>query len=158
MGTTIAAFMPVYLWTFPTHYFCMTFTKKIKKPLILLHFFDTIFFIQTDGEDLLRLFQHFARSTVNMKSVIKFELSQSSKLINFLEVCITLNQQTLSTTVFSKPTDTPIYLNPKFCHPNHTIKNIPKSQFLRLHKICSNKSDYIRKNNEYLNKITMVLN
>ena len=86
-----------------------------------------------------------------MKSVIKFEISQSSKIINFLEVCITLNQQTLSTTVFSKPTETPIYLNPKFCHPNHAIKNIPKSQFLRLHKICSNTSDYTRKNNEYLN-------
>ena len=88
---------------------------------------------------------------MNMRSVIKFEIPQSSKIINFLDVCITLNQRTLTTTVFSKPTDTPIYLNPKFCYPDHIIKSIPKSQFLRLHKICSNTSHNIRKNNEYLN-------
>ena len=86
-----------------------------------------------------------------MKSVIKFEISQSSKTINFLNVCITLNQQTLSTTVFSKPTGAHIYLNPKSCHPEHMIRNIPKSQFLRFRKICSDISDYIKKSNEYLN-------
>ena len=40
----------------------------------------------------------------------------------------------------------------KSCHPEH-IKNLPKSQFLRLYKICSDTSDYIKKINEYLNFI-----
>ena len=31
------------------------------------------------------------------------------------------------------------------------IRIIPKSQFLRLRKICPNTSDYIKKSNEYLN-------
>ena len=31
------------------------------------------------------------------------------------------------------------------------IRNIPKSQFLRLRKVCSDTSDYIKKSNEYLN-------
>ena len=31
------------------------------------------------------------------------------------------------------------------------IRNIPKSQFLSLRKICPDTSDYIKKNNEYLN-------
>ena len=31
------------------------------------------------------------------------------------------------------------------------IRNIPKSQFLRFRKICSNTSDYIKKSNEYSN-------
>ena len=31
------------------------------------------------------------------------------------------------------------------------IKNIPKSQFLRLRKICSDTSDYMKKSYEYLN-------
>ena len=66
-------------------------------------------------------------------------------------VCITLNQQTLSTTVFSKPTDAHIYLNPKSCHPEHMIRNIPKSQFLSLREICSGTSAYIKESNEYLN-------
>ena len=86
-----------------------------------------------------------------MKSAIKIKISQSTKTINFVDVCITLNQQTLSPTVFSKPTDAHIYLNPKPCPPENMIRNIPKSQFLRLRKICSDTSDYIKKSNEYLN-------
>ena len=108
----------------------------------------------TDGEDSLKGFLAFCQKyieTKNMKSAIKFEISQSTKTISFLDVCITLNQQTLSTTVFSKPADAHIYLNPKSCHPEHMIRNIPKSQFLRLRKICSDTSDYIKKSNEYLN-------
>ena len=92
-------------------------------------FIDDIFFIWTDGEDSLKEFLAFCQEyskTKNMKSVIKFEISHSIKTINFLDVCITLNQQTLSTTVFSKPTDAHMYLNPKCCHPEH-ISNIPKS-------------------------------
>ena len=61
--------------------------------------------------------------------------------------------QTLYTTVFSKPTYAYIYLNPKSSHPEHMIRNIPKSQFLRHHKICSDTSDYIKKSNEYLDVI-----
>ena len=141
------------------------YKKTGKKPLIWLRFIDDIFFIWTDGVDSLKEFLAFCQKyskTKNMKSAIKFEISQSTKSINFLNVCITLNQQTLSTTVFSKPTDAPIYLNPKSYHPEHMIRNIPKSQFLRFRKICSYTSDYIKKSNEYLNflkvKVTMARN
>ena len=82
-----------------------------------------------------------------IQPAIKFEISQSTKITNSLDVCIALNQQTLYITVFSKP----IYLNPKSCHPDYMIRNIPKSQFLRFRKICSNTSDYIKKSNEYSN-------
>ena len=119
-----------------------------------LRFIDDIFFIWTDGEDSLKEFLALCQKyseTKNMKSVIKFEISPSTKTINYLDVCITLYQQTLSTTVFSKPTDAYIYLNPKSCHPEHIIRNIAESQFLRLRKICSDTSDYIRKSNEYFN-------
>ena len=78
---------------------------------------------------------------------MKFEISQSNKIINFLDVCITLNQQTLFTTVFSKPKNAHIYFNPKSCHSEHMIRNISKLQFLRLRKICSDTSGYIKKSN-----------
>ena len=73
---------------------------------------------------------------ISTKSI---NLSQSTKSINSLDVSITLSQQTLSTTVSSKPTDAHIYLNPKLCYPEHMVKNIPKSQFPSLHKTCSDK-------------------
>ena len=101
--------------------------KTGKKNLIWLRFIDYIFCVWTDGEDSLKKFSAFFKKhseTKNMKSVIKFEISQSTKTNSFLHVCITLNSQTLSTTVFSKPTDAHIYLNPKSCHPEHMIKNI----------------------------------
>lgn len=82
-----------------------------------------------------------------MKSALKFEISQSIKTISFLD--ITLNQQTLSATVFAKPTNAYAYCNPKSCHHEHMTTNIPKLQFLRLRKICSDALDYIKKSNEY---------
>ena len=80
-----------------------------------------------------------------------WNISQSTKTTNFLDACITVNHQTLSTTIFSKPTDAHIYLIPKSWHTEHMMRNIRKSQFLRLRKICSNTSDYIKKSNKYLN-------
>ena len=123
--------------------------------------FPTLFIYKTRVQQLvfkwLLIMQSYLRTclkyseTKNMKSVIKFKISQYAKTINFLDVCITLNQQNLFITVFSKPTDAHIYLNPKSCHPEHMIRNIPKSQFLRLRKICFDTSDYIKKSNDNLN-------
>ena len=128
--------------------FLQNTSGQLLLPFIWLPFIDDVFFIWTDGEDLLKKFLAFCEKyseTNNMKSVIKFKISQSTKTINFLDIYITLNQQALSTTVFSKPTGAHIYLNPKSCRPEHMIRNIPKSQFLRLRKICSDTSDYIKK-------------
>ena len=107
----------------------MTFTKKIQ-----LRFINDIFFIWTDGENSLKEFLVFCQKyseTKNMKSVIKFEISQSIKTINFLDINTTLNQQILSATVFSKPKDAHINLNPKSCYPEHLIRDIFKRFFFR---------------------------
>ena len=147
MGTPMAAnYANLIMDMFETSLLNDFHKKTGKKRLIWLCFIDAIFFIWTDDEDSLKEFLAFWQKyseTKNMKSVKKFEISQSTKTINFLDVCLTLNQQTLSTTIFPKPTDTHICLNPKSCLPEHLIGNIPKSQFVRLHKICSHTSPYI---------------
>ena len=77
-----------------------------REPLIWLRFIDDIFFIRTDGEDSLKEFLAFCQKyseTKNMKSVIRFEMSQSTKTTNFLDVCITLNQQTFLPPSFQNP-------------------------------------------------------
>ena len=128
MGTPVAAnYADLFMNMFETSFLNDSHKKTGKKHLIWLRFIDDIFFIWTNVEDSLEKFLAFCQKyseTKNMKSVIKFEISQSTKTVNFLDVCITLNQQTLSTTVFSKPTDAHIYLNPKSCHPEHMIRNI----------------------------------
>ena len=125
MGTPMAAnYANLFMDMLETSLLNDFHKKTGKKPLIWLRFIDDIFFIWTDGEDSLKEFLAFCQEyseIKNMKSVIKFEISRSTKTINFLDACITLNQQTLSTTVFSKPTYAHIYLNPKSCHLEHMI-------------------------------------
>ena len=95
MGTPMAANYANLFMDMFEHHFLMTSTKKTgKKPLIWLRFIDDIFFIWTDGEDSLKEFLAFClkySETKNMESALKFEISQSTKTINFLDVCITLN-------------------------------------------------------------------
>ena len=84
-----------------------------------------------------------------MKSNIKFTFDQSTEEVNFLDVCVKINSGVISTTVFSKPTDSHLYLNSNSNHPRHVIRNISKSQFLRLRRICSNHSDFVAKSSTY---------
>ena len=84
-----------------------------------------------------------------MKSDIQFTFDQSTEQVNFLDVCVKLRDGDITTTVYSKPTDSHLYLNSNSNHPRHVIRNIPKSQFLRLKRICSNPTDFISKSSTY---------
>ena len=85
-----------------------------------------------------------------MKSKIKFDINQSTKSVQFLDVEVSLQHGKIVTTVYSKPTDSHVYLDVTSCHPLHVIKNIPKGQFQRLRRICSNSIDFIEKCNRYI--------
>ena len=95
MGTPIATnYANLFMDMFETSLLNDFHKKTGKKPLIWLRFIDDIFFIWTDGEDSLMEFLVFClkySETKNMKSALKSEISQSTKTINFLDVCITLN-------------------------------------------------------------------
>ena len=60
-----------------------------------------------------------------------------------------LKGKSLETSLFSKPTDAHMYLNTSSNHPKHVIKNIPRGQFIRIRRICSELSEY-RKNSQIL--------
>ena len=129
------------------------YQKTKRKPLIWLRFIDDIFFIWPHGHETLNDFLDFAQnysSSKRMKSKIKFEIHQSTESVNFLDVNITLTNGRLSTSLYSKPTDSHLYLDNSSCHPEHVIKNIPKGQFLRLRRICSDTTDFIRECNRYI--------
>ena len=119
--------------------------KEGIRPLVWFRYIDDIFFIWTDGPDKLLDFikhaQNFSEST-NMKSKIKFDVNQSTEKVNFLDVTVKLQQGVLATSLYSKPTDAHMYLNTSSNHPKHVIKNIPKGQFIRIRRICSNLNDY----------------
>ena len=78
-----------------------------------------------------------------MKSNIKFTYNISEKAVNFLDTIIVLEQNgDLTTTLFSKPTASHLYLHSSSFHPPHLIKSLPKSQFIRIRRICTHKRDY----------------
>ena len=74
------------------------------------------------------------------KFKIEFEIHLSTNEVHFLDVTASLNHEKLRTTLFIKHTDSYFYLNNSSCHPAHVLKNIPKGQFIRFQRICSQKS------------------
>ena len=77
-----------------------------------------------------------------MKSKIKFECNISKESVNFLDVKVRICNKNIKTSVYSKPTDAHLYLNRRSCHPNHVIQNLPKGQFIRVRRICSDISEF----------------
>ena len=57
----------------------------------------------------------------------------------------------MSTTLFTKPTASYQYLRAKSSHPFHTMKALPKSQFVRIRRICTFTSDYWKCANIFMN-------
>ena len=79
-----------------------------------------------------------------MKSIIKFEVYKSNSEVNFLDVSIKLLDGSLSTSLFCKATDAHLYLNYSSNHPKHVLNDIPKGQFIRIRRICSDVDAYNR--------------
>ena len=78
-----------------------------------------------------------------MRKLIKFEVNTSTTMVIFLDVSVTLKDGTLKTKLYTKPTDAFLYLHKSLNHPNHVINIIPKGQFIRIRRICSEKEDYV---------------
>ena len=55
---------------------------------------------------------------------------------------VTLNGEKLCTPVFSKPVDTHTYLHATSFHARSTIISLPKTQFIRIRRLCTCLSDY----------------
>ena len=107
----------------------------------------TFFFIWTHGADKLNDFIQFAQNFSDsnaMKSKIKFEVNQSTEFVNFLDVSVSFKKGVLKTSLHSKPTDAFLYINKASNHPKHVLDNIPKGQYIRIRRICSDREDYLR--------------
>ena len=111
-----------------------------------MKYIDDIFFIWTHDDKSLNSFLKFADEYTHlngMKSKIKFETNISKESVNFLDVTISITKNNIiSTSVYHKPTDAHLYLNAQSCHPTHVIRNIPKGQFIRIRRICSDSDEY----------------
>ena len=75
--------------------------------------------------------------------MFKFTHESSTTSISFLDTLVCKNNQDiLYTNLYTKPTDSHMYLHYTSSHPKHCKTGLPYSQFLRLRRICSHDSDF----------------
>ena len=71
-------------------------------------------------------------------------ISDTERITNTLRI----TDDHISTTIYYKDTDTHTYLHHQSSHPSHCKKGLPRSQLLRLRRLCSEDSDFLEKGGE----------
>ena len=115
------------------------------RPALWLRFIDDIFFIWDNDEISLQSFLKFCDSystNKKMKSTINFTFNYSKQEVIFLDTKISFQHNVLVSQLYSKPTSAHQYLQRNSFHPLSLLKSIPKSQFIRIRRICTHLSDY----------------
>jgi len=109
------------------------------KPLLYTRYLDDVFFLWPGDVESLKDFERFLN---NLIPDIKITLECSDKEIPFLDTLIFIQDSTLQTRTFFKPTDTHQLLHTDSFHPKHTFEGLLKSQLIRFKRLSSNKMDY----------------
>ena len=104
------------------------------KPWVWWRYIDDIFLVWEHGEEKLLEFIEYLNS---ISPHIKFTFKYSRESIEFLDVLVIKEGNSVHTDLFVKETDTHQFLHFSSCHPYHTKKGIPYSQAVRLRRICS---------------------
>jgi hypothetical protein len=68
---------------------------------------------------------------------IKFTHELLKTKMSLLDITTTVKEGSMTTDLYSKPTDKHQYLSPSSCHPKHCFKSIPFNQAIRVKRICS---------------------
>ena len=80
----------------------------------------------------------FLHALNSFHEMIKFTADISETSVNFLDVKVTKDTHgNITKDLFTKPTDSHLYLHFSSFHPKHQKRNLPYSQDLRLCRICS---------------------
>jgi hypothetical protein len=105
------------------------------KPFCWLRFIDDIFVIWNHGESE---FLKFIDSINSAHPSISFTEVHSPEEVPFLDVLVKQSpSKEVITDLYTKPTDTHMYLHPASCHPGHVKRSIAYSQARRILSICS---------------------
>ena len=110
-----------------------------RKPALYKRYIDDVLGASSDTRQDLENVIHFC-STYHPAVKYTFEISGSS--VPFLDLCVSISNNRVATTIQYKATDTYNYLEYTSSHPTQCRNAIPFSQFLRLRRICSDDRDY----------------
>ena len=137
MGTKLApSFANIFMGWFEDKF---VYTYKTQ-PLVWKRYIDDIFMIWPHGTEPLNDFVTYLNEC---HTTIKFTAETSVSHVNFLDITVALNSSNkITTSLYTKPTDSHNYLLYSSEHPRHLLKGIPYSQFLRVRRICTSIIDY----------------
>ena len=110
--------------------------------MVWWRYIDDVFTIWTHGEDSLKEFIAYLN---DIHPTLKFTFKYSKTQTEFLDVNVIKEGNSLKTDLFIKDTDTHQYLHAKSCHTYHTKKGIPYGQALRIRRIVSDDSVFLRR-------------
>ena len=114
-------------------------------PALWFRFINDIFFIwDNDGISLQSFLKFYNSYNTNkkMKSTINFTFNYSKQQVIFLDTRVSFQHNVLVSQLYSKPTSVHQYLQRNTFHPPSLLKSIPKSQFIRIRRICTHHSNY----------------
>ena len=92
--------------------------------------------------------KEFTEKLNNMHPNFKFTIENHLEKIPFLDITVQLENNTVTTDIYYKPTDTHLFLPFNSCHPRHTKTSIPYSQARRICTIVDNKDTLMQRLHE----------
>ena len=111
------------------------------KPLSWLQYTDNVFFMWTHGEEQLKTFMN---NINNYKSNLKFITYEYSKNeINFSDLKVEFEEESLVTNVYIKPRNRHQYLHHHSSCLDHIKRSITYIQALRVNRLCSGKKIFL---------------
>nr|XP_055053666.1 uncharacterized protein LOC129438772 isoform X1 [Misgurnus anguillicaudatus] len=102
-------------------------------------YIDDIFFIWKGSAEELSDFHNFINS--NAQS-LRFTIEQSAHEMNFLDILVYKERNTLGSTLYRKSTDRNSILHGESFHPITLKRGLPMAQFSRIRRICSKDQDF----------------
>lgn len=122
----------------------MFFQKQVLKPLIWFWYIDEIddvFFIWTHKQEKL---DSFLEKLNKFDSNLKITQETSKESIPFLDLRVVSSNGQLFTDLHIKSTDRHQFLRCILFHPDHSKRSIIYNLVLRVSRICSNKSEFLK--------------
>ena len=108
---------------------------------------DDCFAIWNGSEERINDFHRFLNS---LDEDLKFTMEIARDCLCFLDLGISIVNNKLVITVYSKPTDGHLYLQSNSCHNPKSIDGIQKGVALRIRPICSSEQDYLEKSKGHM--------
>ena len=102
--------------------------------------------IWTEDGDKIELSREFLNS---LDKNITFTVEIGGKSLSFLNLKITIDDKKHLSSVYSKPTDSHLYLYRTSCYPTKSIDKVSTGVAQGLKRLCSNDSEFLEQSKKY---------